>query len=191
MNPANRRLAALALVLGAGLSPLAAHPAAAQRGTTMRVNAADSLTSIVPRQRASSAEAALRTRDGQVAVLLLDSELVVQFTDEGLDRVTRDVGRAESAQGAAARILARMLGAGMAGLLDHGIACRLSELRGTSAQGSRLLVEDRRGRSVFSEMEVNGKQVMDDFPPAEARRFSEAVNRAIRRHRATVSGTRR
>jgi hypothetical protein len=68
-------------------------------------------------------------------------------------------------------------------MFDHGIAYRLSALGSARADGSRLVLEDRAGKRVFDQVELNGRNVMDDFSPAEAERFAAAVNRAIRGHR--------
>jgi hypothetical protein len=46
-----------------------------------------------------------------------------------------------------------------------------------------LVLEDRAGKRVFDQVEFNGRQVMDDFSPAEAERFAAAVNRALRGQR--------
>jgi hypothetical protein len=68
-------------------------------------------------------------------------------------------------------------------MLDHAIAYRLSALRSARVEGSRLVLEDLGGHRVFDQVELNGRQVMDDFSPAEAERFAAAVNRALRGQR--------
>ena len=175
-----RRLAPLAALIAVGLT-LAARPAAAQRQLALRADAADSVAAVVSRQSADGAIATLRTRDRHVALLLSDTTVVLQFTDRGLDHVTTQLS--DEAQGAGGRKLARVLGAGLVELLDHGIAYRLSALRAARADGDRLVLEDHDGHRVFAGTEVNGRRVMDDFSPAEAERFAAAVNRAIRAQR--------
>ena len=165
---------AAALLLGAA-------PAASGQ-TSISVHAPDSISWIVPRQPPGVAEATLRTTDRRVAVLLMDTTLVLQLTDRGLDQMSDDIAREPSA-GTGGRILARMIGAALTGMFDHGIAYRLSALRSARADGSRLVLEDRDGRRVFDQVEMNGRQVFDDFSPAEAERFAAAVNRALRGQR--------
>jgi hypothetical protein len=172
-----RRLIPLATVMAVALA-LVAHPAAAQRQLTLRADAADSVAAVVRRQPVDGANAALRTRDRHVALLLSDTTVVLQFTDRGLDHVRTQLS--EEVQGTGGRMLARVLGAGLVELLDHGIAYRLSALRAAHADGNRLVLEDRDGHRVFAGTEANGRRVMDDFAPAEAERFAAAVNRAIR-----------
>jgi hypothetical protein len=174
-----RRLAVLAVVSAALV--LAARPAAAQSRVAIRSEAGDSVAWVVRRQPLDEADAALRTRDRHVALLLTDTTVVLQFTERGLDHVRDQLGA--DATGTGARILARVLGAGIAGLLDHGLAYRLSALREARAEGGRLVLEDRDGGRVFAGTEINGRHVMDDFSPAEAERFAAAINRALRARR--------
>ena len=150
--------------------------------TSISVHAPDSVSWVVPRQPLGVAEATLRTIDRGVAVLLMDTTLVLQLTDRGLDRMSDDVAR-EPATGTGGRILARMIGAALTGMFDHGIAYRLSALRSARADGSRLVLEDAGGHRVFDQVEMNGRQVMDDFAPAEVERFAAAINRALRARR--------
>jgi hypothetical protein len=180
MSIAIRRLAPLSAVLAVALA-LAARPAAAQRPVAVRTSAADSVATVVRRQLAEDASATLRTRDRRVALLLTDTTVVLQLTDRGLNQMRTQLS--EDAQGTSGGVLARMLGAGLGELLDHGIAYRLSALRGARADGGRLVLEDHGGRRVFADTEVNGRRVMDDFVPAESERFAAAVNRVLRTSR--------
>ncbi len=167
------RLAARALAFASGLLLLAA-PAAAQRTTT------PSDTSwIVQRVPLARAATSLRTRDAQAAVLLMDTTLVLQFTDQGLARMNASV-RDSAPQDVGHRLLARMLGSALVEMFDHGIAYDLRALRGARVEGNRLVLEDRAGKRVFDRVELNGRDVMNDFSPAEAARFAAAVNRALR-----------
>jgi hypothetical protein len=169
------RLAARALAVASGLLLLAA-PATAQRPGTP-----PSDTSwIVPRVPLAQASKSLRTRDAQAAVLLMDTTLVLQFTDEGLSRMTASV-RDSAPQDVGHRLLAGMVGSALGEMFDHGIAYNLRALRGARVEGNRLVLEDLAGKRVLDRVELNGRDVMDDFSPAEASRFAAAVNRALRR----------
>ena len=168
------RLAARALAFASGLLLLAA-PAAAQRTV-----APPSDTSwIVQRVPLARAATSLRTRDAQAAVLLMDTTLVLQFTDQGLSRMNASM-RDSAPEDLGHRLLARMVGSALGELLDHGIAYNLRALRGARVEGNRLVLEDLAGKRVFDRVELNGRDVMDDFSPAEASRFAAAVNRALR-----------
>jgi hypothetical protein len=179
MSPTSLHRVALA---GAALMLGTAATAQAQLQVSAHVNAPDSVAWVVRRQPLGVAEATLRNRDRTVAVLLNDTTIVLQLTDRGLDRIGEEIEN-DSTKGEGSRILARMLGAGVVGLLDHGIAHRLSALREARVDGSRLVLENRQGERVFATVDVNGHRVMDDFSPAEAQRFAAAVNDAIKRQR--------
>jgi hypothetical protein len=181
-TPARTRLLPLVVaVLGASPVGIAARPAAAQHNVSIRADAPDSVSWIVRRQPPDLAEAALRSRDRHVALLLTDTTLVLQLTDLGLDHITDRMD--DEPGGLGARLVARMLGAGITGLLDHGIAYRLSALRAARREGSALVLEDRDGHHLFEDVEINGRHVMNDFPAADAERFAAAVNRAVRQQR--------
>src|SRR5690349_4079599 len=76
------RLATHALAIASGLLLLAT-PATAQRADASRADT----SWIVPRVPLGKAATSLLTRDAQAAVLLMDTTLVLQFTDEGLHRM--------------------------------------------------------------------------------------------------------
>jgi hypothetical protein len=169
------RLAARALAIASGLLLLAT-PATAQR-----TEAPPSDTSwIVQRVPLAQAVTSLRTRDSQAAVVLMDTTLVLQFTDEGLSQMNKSI-RDSTPKDFGHRLVARMVGSALVEMFDHGIAYNLRALRGAHVEGNRLVLEDLAGKRVFDRVELNGRDVMDDFSPAEASRFAAAVNRALRR----------
>lgn len=134
---------------------------------------------VVRRHPTAGVVAMLRSRDGQVSLLLTQASLVLQLTDSGRREVAASIANdPEPVLGA--RLVSRMLGAAIAELLDHGLAYPLPELRGARAEGGRLVIEDRGGRPIFAGSEVNGRKVMEHFPAAEAERFAAMVDRAIR-----------
>jgi hypothetical protein len=161
------------LVLGLG-----ARPAAAQV-TVGKVSTKDSVSFITRRAPLEESIAMVRTRERDVAVLLMDSTVVLQFTDAGLRHVKDGDDPSRRHDG----LVARMLGAAVAELLDHGIAYRLTALRGARAEGSRLVLEDLEGHHVFEDVEVNKHHPMEEFVPGELDRFVATLNRAIRQRR--------
>jgi hypothetical protein len=174
--PSLARRSALLPLVGAAILAMPLR-ATAQRNLSLQVNADDSIAWVVLRQPLESASAALRTRDRTTALLLTDQAVILQLTDRGLEGVTSQVSEE---RGLGARLVARMVGAGVAEMLDHGIAYRLSALRSARADGHRLILEDRNGNRVFGTVEMNGRHPMDDFIPSEAQAFAARLNRAIR-----------
>jgi hypothetical protein len=172
------RLAARALVAASGLLLLAT-PTLATAQSTVSVTVAKDTSWIVQRVPLARAAASLRTRDAQAAMLLMDTTLVLQFTDEGLSKMNAGI-RDSAPQDLGHRLIARMVGSALGEMFDHGIAYNLRSLRSARVEGNRLVLEDLAGKRVFDRVELNGRDVMDDFSPAEAARFAAAVNRALR-----------
>lgn len=135
---------------------------------------------IVPRVALTQARKSLATRDAQAAVLLMDTTLVLQFTDKGLTKVNASV-RDSLPSDLGARLIARIVGSALNELFDHGIAYNLRSLRAARVEGNRLVLEDRAGHRVFDKVEINGRDVMNDFSPSEATAFAAAINEALRR----------
>jgi len=166
-----------AIVLVCAALALAA-PLHAQRGDPRD----DSDARIVERQPVRRATSAIETRGGEVALLLIDRRLVMQFTDRGLERINRemadDVKKQESGF---ARVVAGMVRGGVRSMLDRGIEYPVSELRDARYEDGRLVLENREGKSIFADVRVNDVQVMESFSPAEARAFAARVNQARRR----------
>jgi hypothetical protein len=166
-----------ALVLVCAALAFAA-PAHAQRGQTRD----DSDARIVERQPLRRATSAIETRGGEVALLLIDRKLVMQFTDRGLSQIERDMDHdAKKEEAGFARVLAGMVRGGVRTMLDRGIEYPVSELREARYENGRLVLEDRAGKPIFADVRVNDIQVMESFPPAEARAFAARVNQARRR----------
>jgi hypothetical protein len=176
------------LRLNASLLGLVMTLAVASEGRAQKISVSvnesspDSVEFIVPREQYDVANAKVRSRDKSVILLLTDTTLVLQLSQRGMDRLESEVSRPKS-DGVGAWLFARMLGAGVTGLLDHGIAYRLSALRGARADGTRLVLEDLHGHRVFENVEVNGTYMLEDLPHDDARRFADDVNRAIGRLR--------
>lgn len=169
---ASRLARAFAVTIGV---LLLAAPAVAQRSA---MSPSDS-SWIVTRVSLTQARNTLRTRDAQAVILLLDTTIVLQFTEEGLARMTSTI-RDSAHQDLGRGLLARMVGSAFGALFDHGIAHDVRSLRGAGVDGNRLVLETLAGKRVFDRVELNGRDVMNDFSPADAERFAAAVNRALR-----------
>jgi hypothetical protein len=181
MSSLSRRIIPPASVFALTVSVLLAPPVAAQNTVTTHADARDSVSWIVPRAQLGDAESALRTKDRLAAILLMDSTIVLQFTNRGLDDVNR--GGDDTTASLGAQFFARLVKASVVTLLDHGIAYRLDALGEARSEGSRLVLVDRKGKRVFDNVDVNGRQVLESFVPDEAERFAAELNRAILRRR--------
>jgi hypothetical protein len=151
-------------------------PATARAQHTITVSSDDSTSFIVPRRGPRDDEARLRTRDRKVVLVLRDTTVVMQLTDLGMDTMfDHDTAMRSGAEA----IFARMAKAGVQGLFDHGIAYRLSALRAARADGGTLVLEDRDGKHVFEDTNMNGVHPMQGFDPGEAERFARLVQQKI------------
>ena len=121
------------------------------------------------------------TRSGSAALLLNDTAIVIQMTDEGL----RSLGRNEPTEekSGMARLVGAMVMAGVKEMLDRGISYPLSGLDHAKADGSKILLVSRDGELIFDSTEVNKNKPMHDFDESEARDFAKRINAAIRRAR--------
>jgi beta-lactamase regulating signal transducer with metallopeptidase domain len=163
-----------------GLSPDTTPPAVSRptSSASLKVSDADSIARIVPRFAASQASFAIVTRSGQVALLLRDSTMVVQLTDRGLEEIGRPDTRRDEDRGFLSTLLDSMLRTGLRVLLDHGIEYSLTDLREARYEDGRLVLESRRGGDVFGNLDIDGRDVMADFPPRDARAFAARANAA-------------
>ena len=165
------RSAALAFAVA-----LCAQPAAAQRDRHD-----DSEARVVSRQPLRSASSAIETRNGEVALLLVDRNLVIQLTDRGLNKVDRDMDDDAQKESGFARLVSGIVRSGVRSLLDHGIEYPVSELRDARYENGRIVLINREGEQIFKDVQVNDMQVMESFSPAAARAFVARVNQARRR----------
>jgi beta-lactamase regulating signal transducer with metallopeptidase domain len=139
---------------------------------------ADSVARVVPRVPVSDAAFGIITQSGHAALLLRDSTIVVQLTDLGLEEIGRGDAREDEDRDFLALLLDRMLRTGLRMLLDHAIEYSVADLREARYEEGRLVLESRKGGDVFRNLEVNGRDVMADFHPRDARAFVARVNAA-------------
>ena len=175
---------ALALVLA---TPLRAQTPADSGGRFSVSVDDDSVARIVPRQPARRAAYAITTRSGGATLLLMDTTIVLQLTDRGLssmqesaDSSSRAAQAADSTKGGLfARVIAGAVLGAIRPMLDHGIEYRLRDLGNARlAAGGRLVLERASGREAFGHVIVDGRDVMEDFAPADAKAFAARVRTA-------------
>lgn len=162
---------ATALTLAAPVEAPAAAPVLQEK---------DSVTRIIERVSIRKATSSIVNRQKAAALLLLDSTIVLQMTDEGL----KDLGK-ESDNGKPSgmpKLLEKMLLGSVKALLDHGIEYSLSDLKDARVENGVLVLESKSGDRIFEGVKINDDKVLETFSAADARRFAAQVNRAKRRH---------
>ncbi len=167
---------ARALSLAALLAGLLIATSAQAEAQTVSVRTSNDTSDsrITRRMDERDALSVIRSRNDDAMLLLSSQELVLQLTDATLGKVASDVDSA-----AATNLLSRMFRASLATLLDNAIAIELDAIAHARADGTRLVIVNHEGKEVLDNVEVNGRQVMEDFDPADAKRFATAVNAAI------------
>jgi hypothetical protein len=140
----------------------------------------DSVAHIVDRETVTKARFTIFSRDGQAALLLMDTTIVAQLTDRGLARMNSKEAT-DTIKGTANRLFARMALGALAPLFDHGIAYHLRDLADARYADGRLQLVRANGEEVFSNTEIGHGPLMESFYPEDAKVFA-ARARAARAH---------
>lgn len=157
----------LALALGAvclATAPLPAQDRPARQDSTR----------VLDRLDPDRAERTLVTREGDVALLIHGTDLIVQLTDRGLDELRVPKEEEDEEESFTERLIGSMLRAGLRQLLDHSLAYPIAELARAEVVGERLVLENREGEELF-DMTVNDRELLEDFDLAEAGSFARAL----------------
>src|ERR1700675_5006596 len=156
--------------------------ARAQDSTTMHVSVhvPDSVAHVTEREVPSTARFAIVSRDGQAALLLMDTTIVAQMTDRGLARINaRET--TDTIKGAVNRMFARMALGALVPLFDHGVAYHLRDLADAKYADGRLQLLRANGEEVFRDVEIGKGPLMESFWPDDAKAFA-ARARIARAH---------
>lgn len=145
----------------------------------------DDASHVTNRQSPRVARASLVTRDNKVALMMTAGSLVMQLTDHGMAEIQGDMAKDAREESGFGRFVANMVRSGVASMLDHAIAYPLSELREARYEDGRLRFINRDGEAVFAKVQLNDKDAMEGFDPAQARAFAARVNQALG-HRADL-----
>ncbi len=162
----------------------AAPAAGAQDSATMHVtvHVPDSVAHIVDREQAHRARFAIVSRDGQAALLLMDTTIVAQMTDRGLAQMNSREAT-DTIKGAVNRMFARMALGALQPLFDHGVAYHLRDLADAKYADGRLQLIRANGEEVFRDTEIGKGPLMESFWPDDAKAFASRA-RAARAHLA-------
>ena len=176
-----RSVSALTIAAATVLAPA---PLLAQRsdstGVSISVTGGDSVSHVVRRLDPRHAAFAIVTTDGRATLLLMDTVVVAQLTDRGLDGVDETVDRETKADtgGLISRVLTGALLGALRPMLDHGIAWHLRDLGEAEYAEPRLVLRSRAGKEVFAGTTIEGRPLMESFHPADARAFAARARAA-------------
>ena len=167
------------LVACLSLATIVAARAGAQDSTTMHVtvHVPDSVAHVTDRELASHARFAIVSRDGQAALLLMDTTIVAQMTDRGLARINAKE-TTDTIKGAVNRVFARMALGALVPLFDHGIAYHLRDLADARYADGRLQLVRANGDEVFHDVEIGKGPLMESFSAGDAKAFAARAREA-------------
>lgn len=135
----------------------------------------------VPRLTHDEAEFAITTREKSVDLLLTPSTIVIQFTDSFMDKIDDEINDEADAEDSAVvgEVIRSMVSSGIRTLLDRAMAIPLTEISEISYDEGRIIIKDRDGDEIFRDLEIDDKNVMEDFSRRDARRFVAAAEKRM------------
>jgi len=155
-------LIALALLLSAS----AAFAAGKKPGITISLTSEDPRTHVGPRRDLRDARLAITTRDGSTSLLLLDDAVAVQLTD----RTLANVAAKEEAG-----FVEELVAAGVRSAMRKAVEYPIANIRRVEVRDGALVLTNDRNQPIFTEMKVNGNEVLRGFSPADTARFVSAL----------------
>jgi hypothetical protein len=166
-------------ILVASLILAIATTARAQDSASMHVSVhvPDSVAHVTERVPPSQARFAIVSRDGQAALLLMDTTIVAQMTDRGLARINaRET--TDTISGVVNRMVARMALGALVPLFDHGVAYHLRDLADAKYADGRLQLLRANGEEVFRDVEIGKGPLMESFSADDAKAFAARARAA-------------
>lgn len=154
--------------------------AAQNSGTFITSNKTEA--EIVPRYPTSDAEYHITTQEKSVTLLLTNSAIYFQFTEDYLEKIADEIrGEGESEESTHfGAVLRSALSSGVRTLLDRAILVPFDEIEEIYYENGRLVIINQNGEEMFEEAEVEDVLIMEDFSRRDARRFvAEAEKRMI------------
>jgi hypothetical protein len=146
-------------------------------GVRLKVSVPDTVAHVVDRVDLARGSFAIVSRDGTGALVLMDTTIVAQLTDRGLQRM-RGKEATDSIKGAGERLLARMVLGALQPVFEHGIAYHLRDLGTAEYADGRLQLRRQNGDEVFRDVKINDTPLMESFAAEDARMFARRVREA-------------
>jgi hypothetical protein len=123
----------------------------------------------VSRKEPADAKLAITSRDGSTVLMLMNNAVAIQLSDRALADVHP---KKESG------FLEELLVSGVRLAVGKAIECPLATIRTAEVRNGALMLTNVEGKPVFSEVKVNGTDVLRNFTSTDAARFVAAVRAA-------------
>lgn len=177
--------------LAVGLLVLALSPAGAALAkqsddcpnVTIRGGCCDPPVRWAERWDRGEARRAITTQDGAVSLLIDDREVALQLSDRAMHKIGRKLHQqAENAdENPIGQALKDAVLTVVRSMLDHSIECRVRDLRSVDYRDGRLELITNDGDRLFEKIEVDDRDVLESFSPADARDFVSEFQRVKHR----------
>lgn len=159
-------LCAVALLLCTTLS----YADDAKRGISISFDSNDPRVQLGPRRNAHDARLAITTRDGSTSVLLMNDVVAVQLSDHAISQIKP---KDEDS------FIEELVASGVQVALRRAVAYPLANIRAVEVRNGVLTIVNDRNQPVFTDIKINGTDVLRDVSAADAARFVSAF-RAMR-----------
>lgn len=135
--------------------------------------ASDMDADIVPRLSMNEAAFGISNQDKSVDLLLTDDAVVLQFTEDFLKGITEEIERSDKMTDSAsfAQIFKEVISKSVHTFLDRAISIPFKEIEQISYEDGKIVIINKNNEELFNELEINNKQIMEDFSKRDARSF--------------------
>ena len=144
--------------------------ALAKDGISISIHSEDSRTDMGPRHDPRDARAAITSRDGSTVLMLVDDVVALQLSDRALDSETKSKDDAN--------FLEELLSAGVKLALGKSVEYPVAHISTVEYRNGALRIVNDQNKPVFTNVKVNGTDVLRNFSSADATRFVNAFRRA-------------
>lgn len=151
---------------------LASRTASAKDGISISLSSDDSRTQFGDRHDVRDARVAIATRDRAVVVMLLDDVVAMQLSDAAMNDLDSEKKKKDR------NFLEDLVVAGVKLAVGQSIEYPIESIRVLDYSNGALRVIGADNKAVFTELKVNGTDVLRDFSRADVIRFANAFQAA-------------
>ncbi|REL29192.1 hypothetical protein DYD21_15185 [Rhodohalobacter sp. SW132] len=126
----------------------------------------------------SDAIEAIQTREGSVDLLLTENDLVIQFSNKGLEKMAAEI-QGDKSDSQFEAIIKSMVSSGVQTFLDRAMIIPYYEIDEISYSDGRLIILNKDGKEIFGDLEFNDSKVVENFSRRDARKFVSAAERLL------------
>ncbi len=148
---------------------------------TIKDGCCDGPTRWADRWESADARLAITTEDGAVTLLLGDREVAMQLSNRTLHKLDRKIHEKnadnDDEDNPLGQAIKSAILSAVRSMLDHSMDCRLRDVRSAEYRDGRLVLVDNDGDRIFDRVSVDGRQVLENFSPADARAFVAEFDR--------------